>query len=507
MYLTQSLHRGVQQDPDAVHSIFGSRTYTHAQTLDRVARIANGLRGLGVEGGDRVAILALNSDHYLQLLMAIPWADAVLVPVNIRWTAQEIAYSLVEAEVVVLFIDDAFAPLASALRNLCPALSILIHSGEDVTPEDMLALDELVRGSEPVEDAQRRGDAAAGIFYTGGTTGFPKGVILSHRNLLTSACGFSSASSMTPRGRLLHAAPVFHLAALSAWVAGSLVSSTHVVVPVFNPTSTMAAIADHHVTDVLLVPTMIQMLVDHADVDQYDLSSITQLTYGASPISESLLDRTRRVLPAVTFIQAYGMTELSPVATVLTDDDHRDPVKRRSAGRAAVHSLVKIVDAAGNELPRGQVGEIVVSGDHVMLGYWKKPQETAEALRNGWMHTGDGAYMDEHGYVFIADRLKDMIISGGENVYSIEVENAIAQHPAVAQVAVVGLPDEAWGERVHAVVVLVPGRALTIEELREHCGSEIARYKCPRSLEIVTELPISGAGKVLKRELRDRHRP
>jgi acyl-CoA synthetase (AMP-forming)/AMP-acid ligase II len=236
------------------------------------------------------------------------------------------------------------------------------------------------------------------------------------------------------------------------------------------------------------------------------VSSIAQLFYGASPISDALLVRARAVLSGAKFIQGYGMTELSPVATLLEDADHDDPQLRRSAGRAAPHALVKVVDPDGNEVPRGTVGEIVCSGDHVMLGYWNKPQETAAAVRDGWMHTGDGGYMDERGYVFVVDRIKDMIITGGENVYSAEVENVIAQHPAVAQCAVIGVADAQWGERVHAVVALVPGAELTVEELREHCRAQIAGYKCPRSLEIVTEFPMSAAGKILKRELRERHR-
>jgi acyl-CoA synthetase (AMP-forming)/AMP-acid ligase II len=199
------------------------------------------------------------------------------------------------------------------------------------------------------------------------------------------------------------------------------------------------------------------------------------------------------------------MTELSPVATMLSPADHGDESLRRSAGRAAPHAEVRIVDAEDHEVPRGTVGEVVSRGGHVMLGYWNRPEETAAAVRDGWMHTGDGGYMDERGYVFIVDRIKDMIVSGGENVYSAEVENALARHPAVASCAVIGVPDPEWGERVHAVVVLAPGASAEADELREHCARHIARYKAPRSVEFVDALPLSGAGKVLKRELRARH--
>jgi acyl-CoA synthetase (AMP-forming)/AMP-acid ligase II len=219
-----------------------------------------------------------------------------------------------------------------------------------------------------------------------------------------------------------------------------------------------------------------------------------------------VLDRARKVFASAAFTQAYGMTELSPTTTILTDEDHGDPVLRRSAGRAAPYARVKIVDDRDVEVPRGTVGEIVAAGEHVMLGYWKQPEATAEAVRAGWMHTGDGGYMDERGYVYVVDRIKDMIISGGENVYSVEVENVIAKHPAVAQVAVIGVADDVWGERVHAVLTLAPGATLDLDELRAFCKQQIAGYKSPRSLEIVTGLPLSGAGKILKRTLRAQHR-
>ena len=502
MYVTQALHRNAQQQPDNPATIFGDRVRTHRESIDRVARLASGLVGLGVGSGDRVAILSLNSDYFHEILCAIPWADGVIVPVNVRWSVSEIAYSLDEAEVRTIVVDETFKGLVPALKDACEGLDNVIYCGDDDVPDDMVSLEELIGGSEPVEDAHRSGDDLAALFYTGGTTGTPKGVMLSHRNLMTSAIGASTYSWLPHRGRLLHAAPMFHLADLAAWTAGSALGNCHVMIPAFAPVVVLEAIEQHQVDAVLLVPTMIQMLVDDPHVGDYDLSSVTRVDYGASPISDALLSRARKVFPQAQFCQLYGMTEVSPIATILPDVDHSDPKRSRSAGIAAPHSLVKIVDAEDNEVERGVVGEICVSGDHVMLGYWKKPDETAHALRGGWMHTGDGGYMDEDGYVYIADRIKDMIITGGENVYSIEVENVVARHPSVAACAVIGVPDEEWGERVHTVVILLPGKELTLEELRDHCRSEIAGYKCPRSLDIVEEFPMSGAGKILKRELR-----
>ncbi|MDP9182510.1 MAG: long-chain fatty acid--CoA ligase [Actinomycetota bacterium] len=505
MYLTQSLHRNVQIDPTGVATIFGDRERTWAESGDRVAHLAAGLKTLGIAVGDRVAILGLNSDRYHEYLLATWWIGAVVNPINIRWSPAEIAYSLEDSGTAVLFVDDTFLPALEAIRAAAPGVTTVVHCGDGPTPDGAIAFESLLEHGT-VEDLRHGGEALAGIFYTGGTTGFPKGVMLSHDNLMVSALGScASGNFVVPGGRLLHAAPMFHLADLAAWVGRNQLGGTHVIVPMFTPDGVFAAIEKHRATDALLVPTMIQMLVDAPNVKEVDLTSLRKVIYGASPISEALLERVARVLPDVSLTQAYGMTELSPVATMLPPEAHADPVLRRSAGRAAPHAEVRIVDTEDKEVPRGTVGEIVVRGGHLMLGYWNKPEETAAAVIDGWMHTGDGGRMDEQGYVYVVDRIKDMIVSGGENVYSAEVENAVALHPAVASCAVIGIPDDEWGERVHAVLVLRPGATVEIEELREHTKTLIAGYKAPRSLEIMDALPLSGAGKVLKRDLRAKH--
>ncbi|HEV7977437.1 long-chain-fatty-acid--CoA ligase [Amycolatopsis sp.] len=506
MYLTQALHRAVQQTPDLPATIFGERVRTWSECAARVARLAGAFHALGVESGDRVGILALNSDTYHEYLFAVPFADAVVTPMNTRWSVAEIAFSLADSGTAVLLVDDAFAPMIPELRGRVPELKTVIHFGDGPAPEGALDLEELIATHEPVRDARRGGDALAGIYYTGGTTGTPKGVMLSHANLLISALGSASTGVfIVPEGRLLHAAPMFHLADGAAWVARNVLGGTHVIISAFTPAGAAQAIQSHGVTDVLLVPTMIQMLVDSPETAGHDLSSLRRLLYGASPISEAVLERAAKRLPTAEFTQLYGMTELSPVTTVLTPAEHAVDGLRRSAGRAAPHAEVRIVDPEGNDVPPGVVGEVISRGGQVMLGYWNRPDETAAAVRDGWMHTGDGAYMDERGYVFVVDRIKDMIVSGGENVYSAEVENALARHAAVAACAVIGVPDDEWGECVHAVVVLAVGAEVSAEELRAHCAEHIARYKAPRSVEFVDALPMSGAGKILKRELRARH--
>jgi acyl-CoA synthetase (AMP-forming)/AMP-acid ligase II len=504
MYFTQGLHRGVQQTPDAVMTICCGRQRTFREVAGRVARLAGGLRGLGVDSGDRVAMLSLNSDRYLEYLLAVPWADAVLNPINIRWNESEIIYALTDSDTRVLLVDDAHQGMLAAIRAGCEDL-VAVYCGDGPAPDGTVDYEELIAGASTVPDVRRGGNELAGIFYTGGTTGDPKGVMLSHVAMVTSWLGAIASGYLFGSGhrtRYLHAAPMFHLADLAAWGAATLLGGTHVIVPRFDPAAVLSAIENHHVSDIALVPTMVQAIVDHPELSAYDLSSVRAILYGASPIPQTLLERATAALPGASFTQAYGMTELAPIATLLGPEDHANPALLRSAGRAVPNCEVRIVDETGAEAPRGAVGEIVVRGGNVMLGYWNKPDETAAVIRDGWMHTGDGGFMDEAGYLFIVDRMKDMIVTGGENVYSAEVENALARNPAVSQCAVIGIPDRDWGESVHAVVVLRSGAQTSSEEIRRHVKGFIAGYKAPRSVEFVDALPMSGAGKILKRELR-----
>ena len=508
MYLTQSLHRAVQQHPERPAVRAGATVRSYREFVDRVARLAGALQKLGMQPGDRVAMLALNSDRYMEYQFAVPWGGGALNPCNIRWSAAEILYSLDDCASTILLVDDSFKAMAEGFRGQAKTLREIVYCGSGEVPAGMHGYEALIAAHAPVPDAARRGADLAGVFYTGGTTGFPKGVMLSHDNMGSSAMALCCEGVAEPGGCYLHAAPMFHLAdmgiAASQWVMGS----THSFVPAFNPEAVLQAIERDRVTHVLLVPTMIQMLVDHPAMQQgRDLSSLKWVLYGASPIAEAVLDRAMAALPGVSFVQAYGMTELSPLATLNPAWFHtaegRLQGKLRAAGRASYCTEVRIVDGDDREVPRGTVGEVVVRGPNVMLGYWNKPELSAEALRGGWMHTGDGAYMDDDGFIFVVDRMKDMIISGGENVYSAEVENVIAQHPAVAACAVIGIPSEQWGESVHAIVVLKPGADAGAEALIGHCKQQIAHYKCPRSVDFVAQLPLSGAGKILKSVLRE----
>lgn len=510
MAITQSLHRALQQYPERVAIQGRGLQRSFRELVDRVARLANGLRSIGLKTSDRVAILSLNSDRYIESVLATLWSGGAVNPCNIRWSAKEIAYSLQDSESTILIVDGTFAPMAEAIRADCDIVKSVIDTDDGGERAGMLSYEALIERSAPAPDEYRTGTDLAGIFYTGGTTGFPKGVALSHDNLLTAATSILAEGVATRGGTYLHAAPMFHLADLGMLVVHLLMGNTHAVIPGFSADAVLRSLRDDDVTDVLLVPAMIQMLLDHPSaLEGLAQCRLRRIVYGASPIAESLLDRAMEAFPGAEFIQAYGMTELAPLATLNPHANHIGEARRlgrhRAAGRASFCTEVKVVDPQGDECPRGTVGEVIVRGGNMMLGYWKRPEETRSAVRDGWMHTGDAAWMDDTGLIYIVDRLKDMIVSGGENVYSAEVENAVASHPSVASCAVIGIPSREWGESVHAVIVLKPGHQTTADAIVTHCRSLIAGYKCPRSTEFRDSLPLSGAGKTLKTELRRPH--
>jgi len=504
--IPQMIQRNSIVCPDHLATTHMGRQQTWGQFADRIARIAGGLQERGVEPGDRVAMLALNGDHYLEFLFAVSWAGAVFVPINIRLAPPEVIHWLSDSGSRTLIVDDTFVPMAEGVRDHLPKLKDVLYAGDKETPAGMTLFDDLAQ-STPAAMSTRGGDDLAGLFYTGGTTGVSKGVMLSHANLFNNAMvgGLSFEYGADPV--YLHAAPMFHLADGASTFGVTLMGGTHAYVPAFNPEATLKRISEDRVTAVTLVPLMLNMMVNHPGVEDYDVSSLSTIAYGASPMPQSVLKRAMALMPACQFVQGYGQTECSPLLTVLRPECHvlDGPLssKMASVGHPIIGMDVRILDERDEEVPRGEVGEICTRGPNVMLGYWNRPEKTAETWRNGWHHTGDGGTMDEDGYIFVVDRLKDMIISGGENVYSAEVENAIYQHPAVAECAVIGIPNEKWGEQVHAIVRLKDGHSAEADNIISHCHTLIAGFKCPRSVDLVTDpLPVSGAGKILKIELR-----
>ncbi|NIP14585.1 MAG: long-chain-fatty-acid--CoA ligase [Pseudomonadales bacterium] len=510
--LTQGIHRALDLYAPRPALVSSEGTISWQAFGDRVARLAGALKELGIGPGDRVAMLALNSARYVEYYFGVIWAGGVLAPVNCRWAEPEKAHCLTDSGAKVLLADADHLEEALALAATCGSVLHVIAMGAAAERATGGALDyeALVSESAPVEDAQRGGTDLAALFYTGGTTGRAKGVMLSHENFIANSMTALVNLGISEDSVHLHVAPLFHLAGGSRLFTVTVAGGTHAVIPRFEAGEFLGAIERFGVTVTVIVPTMLNTLLQHPNFEAFDLTSLDLLCYGASPMPESLLREAMERLPGVRFLQSYGMTELSPVATMLEPKFHtfEGPLagKIRSAGRAVFNADVAIMGPDDGPLPRGEVGEICVRGPMVMQGYWGQPALTAEALRGGWMHTGDAGYLDEDGFLFLVDRVKDMIITGGENVYSAAVENVLYLHPDVHECAVIGVPSDAWGEAVHAIVVPGPGAELDEAAVIEHCRAHLAGYECPKTVEFVAgELPKSGAGKILKAELRRSH--
>ena len=505
--ITQFLRRAVQTNASGIATLDGDRQQDWTTFHHRVERLAGALHALGFQPGDRIGILSLNNDRYLESFFGLAWAGVVFVPINTRLALPEIEYWLTDSACSGLLVDDNFVPALQQLRPRLPALRHVIHLGDTPTLPDQHGYEALIAAASPIPDAGRRGDDLAGIFYTGGTTGRSKGVMLSHANILANAQNIYPGTLVDPDTCFIHAAPMFHLADGAMTFLVTAYGGRHVFMTRFEPGALLRLIQAEKVTHMLIVPTMINMLVHHPDVDKHDLSSIRHMTYGASPMPEAVIRRALTVFPKARFTGAYGQSEASPVMTLLPHAYHcfDGPYAGRikSAGQTVIGCEIRIHDADDNPVSHGTVGEICGRGPLIMLGYWNQPELTAHTLRKGWLHTGDGGYLDDDGFLYVVDRVKDMIVSGGENVYSAEVEEALYSHPAVAECAVIGVPDDRWGEQVHAIVRLKSGQLATDRELIAHCHTLIANYKCPRSLQIREEpLPLSGAGKILKSDLR-----
>jgi long-chain acyl-CoA synthetase len=505
--LTQGLRRASQQHAGRLAAIDETRHCTWRELENRVARLSAGLTGLGLEPGGRVGFIAMNSVRSIETLFAILWAGGIACPVNYRLSPHEMIAQLRDAEPAVLVIGEDFQDRAAGLRDGLPGLKAIVVMAQPVPGSRDIFYEDLITKSEPRDDLQQSADDLAFLFYTGGTTGTPKGVMLSHGNIMANSINFLTQIRADDTLVHLHCGPLFHVAAASRIFSVTQIGGRHMLLPSFSAASVLSAIQRYRVTLATFVPTMMRQLLESPDLPSADLSSLRVVTYGAAPTPEALLRAFSSHLPGVGLVQSYGMTETAPIATMLAAADHvfDGPAsdRLRSAGRAALLAEVRIVGPDDAALKVGEIGEVAVRGPMVMRGYWRNPAATDAAIRRGWMHTGDIGYLDAEGYLFVVDRLKDMIITGGENVFSQEVENAIALHPLVRECAVFGKPHPLWGEAVHAVVVPKPGETLTAEQIIAHCRSNIATYKCPKTVEVRdTPLPVSAANKILKTALR-----
>ena len=485
------LKRALQMGAERPAVIHDGTVFTFADFHRRCGALVSVLSELGIQRGERVAILANNCNQYLETYVGVPAAGMVVVPLNTRHADPELAYALEDSGSRVLLTDRDPGELAAVVDHVISIPdayeSHLAHAGSATLGQGVVESD------------------LAGLFYTGGTTGLSKGVMLSHRNLIANTFHWLTCLPQYPDDRTLIMAPLFH-AAGSNGVLGAIWNGTcQITLGAFDPAAALDLIEEHGVTLTLGVPAMLSAIAEEQHARPRKVDSLRLIAHGGSPIATEVIRRTSSAFPLASMMEVYGATELSPLATVLVDE-HKlvDGDRARSCGRPIIGNEIRILNVDGREVERGEVGEVVVRGPNVMDGYWNKPEQTESVMKDGAYWSGDLGFMDDEGYVFLVDRSKDMIVSGGENVYCTEVEEVLYQHPAVLEAAAFGVPDEKWGEAVYAVVVpraehhnIDPG------EIIDFCREQIAGYKVPKGIDIQTEpLPKSGPGKVLKRELR-----
>ncbi len=492
--------------PEAPATTFLDHTRTWFEVHKRCLNVAAAFEGMGLEPGDCIAYLGFNSDTLYELYFASPMARLSTVVLNFRWSLPECIAAVEDCEPRVLVFDASHADIARATAAACPSVTHLIQAGE-TAPAGVTPYEDLARRSGQPSTRGSGGDDTLIIYFTGGTTGRSKGVMISHANMLTNALGAPPIMRNHIGRPQIIIGPLFHMAPGSRIFSAVLLNAHTVIMPKFDMVEMMRLVARHRVHAVTMVPTMMHMLLEHPEFGHHDLTSLGPIMLGGSPTPPALLERALAAFPSAQFTNGYGMTEMSNLIAALTPEYHvlAGPLagKLQSVGRPVPYLDVRVVDADDKECPQGEIGEIVTRGPTVMKGYLNRPDETAEALRGGWFHTGDMGRFDSEGLLYIAGRLKDMIITGGENVYPTEVEDVLTLHPAVSQAAVIGVPEPKWGEAVHAVVILAEGAEADAEMLIDFCRARLAGYKCPREITFRTEpMPLSGANKVLKTELR-----
>jgi len=500
--------------PDKVAIVFEGKRYTFSQLNERVNRLANALSNLGVSKGDRVAILQVNCNQHVETCFAVAKLGAIYIPLNFRVKGGELTYMLNSSEANTLFVGERYIDL---INSISPNLASVHHFiSLEKKHDGMLYYDDMI--SSPAEEVTTDigDDDTTILLYTAGTTGLPKGVMLSHNSFAVYVLeNVTPADPELEEGNIL-TVPLYHVAGIQAMMAAIYGGRTLVMEPQFEPAGWMKLVEAEKVNRAMIVPTMLKQLMEHPDFGKYDLSSLQVITYGAAPMPLEVIKRALDLFPGVSFINAFGQTETASTITTLGPEDHvisgseeekEKKLKRLSSiGRPMADVEMKIVDEEGHELPIDQVGEILAKGPRVMTGYWKDQEKTEKTIdKDGWVHTGDMGYRDEDGYFFLAGRTTDMIIRGGENISPEEVEIVLHSHPKIEDVAVIGVPDEEWGEQPRAIVVLKRGETAAAEEIIEYCRTRMASFKRPRSVIFADELPRNPMGKILKRVLREQY--
>jgi acyl-CoA synthetase (AMP-forming)/AMP-acid ligase II len=507
MYVGHFLERNAAIYRNKMALKCGDKRLTFGELKNRALQLANALFSLGLHKKDTVAFLDYNGVEYIEFHIGLPLAGLIAVPLNFRLVGEELRTIINNALCKALIYRSSFVPVLDEIREDLPSVKHFVcldgSRGHDMGYEELLTEGQANDFSSPGEDEP------AYILYTSGTTGAPRGVALTHRNMLSAMRGNIVEQEIVPENSFLHVASLFHIAPLQILLAFLYQGCTCVVTPQFDPQVTMELIQQECISNIFLVPRMISAISNHPELSQYDLSSLSTIAYGGTPtppeVLRNFLDRWGPI-----FLQVYGASEAGLI-TVLRKHEHMindkdgQPKYLNSCGREIIDVLIKVVNNEGNEVNPGEVGEILVKSEGVMQGYWQLPAETSECIKDGWFHTGDLGILNEDGYLFHKDRKKYMIISGGENIYPAEVENVLHMMPEILEAAVIGVPDEKWGETVKAVVVLKAGHSFSERDIITFCKRNLAGYKKPTSVDFMRELPRNAAGKILKGVLREKH--
>lgn len=504
MNVLSCLAQNARRHPHKLALIYEDRTYTYAQFNQTVNRLAHGLSRLGIKKGEKVALMLKNSDYFAICFFAAAKIGAVLVPINFRLVAGEVRYILEQSDSVLIICEEELDELIEEARQGVSAIRNVI-TVEHPKVTGHVSIHDVFSELEYEPEVKINNADDLQIMYTSGTTGRPKGALFDHQRIQNVTIAMLGTLGHNAQDRFLHVAPLFHAAQLNiCLIPAFFVGATNVIHREFHPLEVLKAIEKHRITFFFSVPTMYNYLLQIRDGQTYDLSSIRRCGYGAAPMAAELVKKSMELFQTDQFYNLCGLTEGGPSGIILWPEEHR--TKMGASGKTPLLlTEARVVTPDGNETVPGEVGELILRGETIMKEYYKKPVETAETLRNGWLHTGDLAVKDSDGYVTLVDRSKDMIISGGENVYSVEVENVLYAFPKILEAAVIGTPNSTWGETVTAVIVPKPGERIHTEELQTFCREHLAGYKIPRDVYVVNELPRNASGKLQKFKLREQY--
>ena len=504
MVLGELATRWAHKAPHKIAFISGGKQYTYAQFNARVNKLANALLKLGIDRGDKVSLLMMNCVEIMEGYFAAAKIGAVAVPINFRLAPGEFSYQLNQSDSKALIYTSAFDKLVDAIRGNAPGVKDYIRIGDETTPGSHHYEDILSRMSDAEPGVYVDDDDPLYIMYTSGTTGRPKGIVITHKSVLMERINSTYEFGFTSNDRALVVPPLFHTGAVAVTMQMFYVGGTNVILERFDFTRIMPLVQEHEITVLLLMPVMWKMVMDLPDFDQYDSSSLKYAVSGASSMPIEMKEQIMTKFPESGCYETFGLTESTTIACMLKNEDARRKVG--SIGRPVINVSARVIDLEGEDVPPGRPGELILRGPTMMKEVYKNPEATQEAVRNGWLYTGDVVRMDDEGYLYVVDRIKDMIITGGENVYPAEVETVLCSNPKIQEAAVIGVPDPAWGENVTAVVVLNPGETMTSEEVIAFCKDNIASYKKPKRVEFMDALPRNTSGKVLKKDLREIYR-